>query len=338
MFRTHRRLSLTAASLLLVALVGCSSPSPDVGSAGDAGSAPGDGFPVTVEHKLGEATVNAAPERVASVGIGDTDVLLALGIQPVLAAVWPGSTTTGVGEWAEPLLTGEAPTPLLNGTTEFSVEAVAASDPDLIVAVNNAIDETRYAQLSSIAPTVLHAGDETDWVLPWQSLTTRVGTAVGKEDEAEQLVSDTEALMTKTAEENRDLAGKTAALLVVFDDGQVSVFSEKAARGQILASLGLVLPDELKSDDNALRLDISPENLSVLDSVDILVIDNFEKDRARLVSMPTFNNLDVVKNGNVVALDAVTSDAVSMPNPVTIPFVLDRLVEEIRKTPAGSAG
>lgn len=338
MSQARRRFSLAAASLLLVALVGCSGSSPEANSAEDADSASGDGFPITVAHKLGETTIDSAPERVASVGIGDTDVLLALGVQPVLAAVWPGSTDTGVGEWAEPLVKGEAPTPLLNGTTEFSVEAVAASDPDLILAVNNAVDDSRYTQLSSIAPTVLHAKDETDWVLPWQSLTTRVGTAVGKEDEAERLVSDTEALMKQTAEENKDLAGKTAALVVVFDDGQVSVFSDKAARGQILASLGLVLPDELKSDDNALRLDISPENLSVLDSVDFLVIDNFETDRARLESIPNFNNLDVVKSGNIVALDEVTSDAVSMPNPVTIPFVLDRLVEDIRKTPAGSVG
>lgn len=329
----HQLAALTFV-VALAALTGCTSDGGD-GAADGAGAADGR-FPVSVEHVLGTTTVEQAPARVASVGIGDTDVLLALGIQPVLASVWNGSTDTGVGEWAMPLVTGEAPTPLPDGTTEFSMEQVAASEPDVIVSVNNAIDAQRYEQLSSIAPTVLHGAEHTDWVLPWQHLTTQVGAAVGMSDEADALVSDTEEFMASTAQENADLAGLTAALVVVWDDDTVSVFSNEAARGQLLDALGLELPDNLRSPDNALRLDLTAENLSELNSLDLLVVDNYEEHRAQLEAIPTYNTLDVVREGNVIGLDAVTSDAVSMPNPVTIPFVMDRLVEQIREVPAGA--
>ncbi|WP_181158575.1 iron-siderophore ABC transporter substrate-binding protein [Leucobacter massiliensis] len=320
--------------MALIALSSCATGAATDTAAQSAASH--EGFPVTIEHKLGETTISEPPTRVASVGIGDTDILLALGVQPVLAPVWNGSTDTGVGEWAMPLVTGDAPTPLESGTSEFSIEKVAASDPDVIVAVNNAIDETRYQQLSSIAPTVLHSADETDWVLPWQSLTRQVGTAVGKATEAEKLVAETEALMKSTAEKNSDLAGLKAALVVVWDDDTVSVFSNEAARGQLVDSLGFEFPENLRSADNALRFDLSAENLSELNSLDVLFVDNWDKRRAQLENMPTFHNLDVVREGNVIGLDAVTSDAVSMPNPVTIPYVLDRFVSQIRETPAGT--
>lgn len=330
----RRRFTMVTAAIAMAVLTGCSTSASPGGGTTTVGSS--EGFPVTIKHKLGEATIPQAPTRVASVGIGDTDVLLALGVQPVVAAVWNGSTDTGVGEWAMPLVTGEAPTPLENGTTEFSIEKVAASKPDVIVAVNNAIDAPRYERLSSIAPTVLHDADQTDWVLPWQYLTTQVGKAVGKQQEAEQLVKDTEAQMETTAATNSDLAGLKAALVVVRDDGTVSVFSNEAARGQLLDAIGLELPDSLKSKDNALRLDLSPETLTELNVLDILVVDNYDERRAQLEGIPTYKKLKVVQSGNVVGLDAVTSDAVSMPNPVTIPFVLERLVKQIRKVPAGA--
>jgi ABC-type Fe3+-hydroxamate transport system substrate-binding protein len=97
--RSRRRGRLGAAALALAVVVAaCSSGDDDTAddTAGDAGSSDGTAdsaaFPVTIEHKYGETTIEAAPERVVSVGFADQDPLLALGIVPV--AIRAGTATS----------------------------------------------------------------------------------------------------------------------------------------------------------------------------------------------------------------------------------------------------
>ena len=63
-------------------------------------------FPVTIDHKFGSTTIEQAPSRIAAVGIGDADVLLSLGLTPVLVPVWKGSTDDGIGVWADSAVQG----------------------------------------------------------------------------------------------------------------------------------------------------------------------------------------------------------------------------------------
>ncbi|WP_235174688.1 ABC transporter substrate-binding protein [Tomitella biformata] len=170
-----------------------------------------------------------------------------------MVPVWTGSTDTGIGVWAESSLTGDRPTALANGTTDFSLESVAAADPDVIIAVDNAIDENHYEQLSGIAPTVLHAADQTDWVLPWQDVTTRVGAAVGLPEKAAKLVADTEAGVTRARADNPQFEGKSAVLITVRPDGSLRAFSPDAARFQLLTQLGFVPPAQLRTTSRTAR-------------------------------------------------------------------------------------
>jgi iron complex transport system substrate-binding protein len=54
-------------------------------------------------------------------------------------------------------------------------------------------------------------------------------------------------------------------------------------------------------------------------------------------SQPTFTGLDVVESGGLISLDPIVSDAVSAPNPLTIPFVLEDFVAKINQAIAASA-
>lgn len=94
-------------------------------------------------------------------------------------------------------MSGNEPVALANATTEFDIETIAAAQPDLIIAFNNAIDSDVYAQLSAIAPTALHDADQTDWVLPWQEVTTRIGSSVGLPTADEQEVARVEELVSR---------------------------------------------------------------------------------------------------------------------------------------------
>ncbi|MDV7353413.1 ABC transporter substrate-binding protein [Rhodococcus sp. NPDC019627] len=331
-------LSLTFATVAGLAVSACGSDSdssPAAAGENASGAEPG-AFPVTIDHVHGSTTLTQAPTRVAAVGIGDADVLLSLGVIPVLVPVWKGSVDDGIGQWADASLGGADPIALANATSSFDVETIAASTPDLIVAVNNAINESTYQQLSAIAPTVLHAADQTDWVLPWQEVTQRIGAAVGLPERAAEQVREVEEAVVRARTANPHFAGKSAVLVTVRGDGSLRAFSPSAARSQLLTQLGFVLPAALSTRfDNALYFDVSPENLDLLDG-DVLLVDNYDAARERLTSLPAFTNLEVVRSGGLVGLDPVVSDAVSMPNPLTIPFVLDQFVDRINRTPVGA--
>ncbi|MDJ0005713.1 ABC transporter substrate-binding protein [Rhodococcus fascians] len=328
-------LSMTFVSVTGLVVAGCANGSAERsdGSSSTANVESG-AFPVTIEHKLGSTTIDSAPTRIAAVGIGDSDVLLSLGLTPVLVPVWKGSTDDGIGIWAEPTVKGDEPVALANATTDFDVETIAAAAPDLIIAVNNAIDENVYSQLSAIAPTVLHAAGQTDWVLPWQEVTTRIGRAVGLPSAAQAEVDRVEALVTQARTDNPQFVGKTAALVIRWSDGKLRAFSPDSARAQLLTALGFEAPAALASQfEGKLNTELSAESYSLLDC-DYLFFDNYELHRESMESQETFTNLGVVRNGGLIALDPIVSDAVSMPNPLTIPFVLSAFIDDIKAVDA----
>jgi iron complex transport system substrate-binding protein len=312
---------------------GCAASTPDTTENAPTASAEPGALPVTLDHAYGSTTVSAPPSRVAVVGLGDADVLLALGLIPVLVPVWNGSTADGVGTWARPHLGGAVPVPLANATTDFDLEPIAAASPDLIVAVNNAIEEDVYRRLSAIAPTVLHAPGQTDWALPWKDVTTRIGAAVGLPGRAAAEVREVEELFARTRAENLRFAERTAALVRVLDGGVLRVFSPGSGRGQLLAEMGFQPVAGVRDAfGDGFYVDVSPENTAQVDG-DLLVVDNYEAAKARLDALPTFAALPVVREGRMIGLDPVASDAVSMPNSLTIPFVIDELLGRIRQLP-----
>lgn len=328
-------LSMTFVSVAGLVVAGCTNGSTAPVETSDVDSHAEDGaFPVTIEHKFGSTTIDAPPARIAAVGIGDSDVLLSLGLTPVLVPVWKGSTDDGIGIWAEPTVKGDDPVALANATTGFDVETIAAASPDLIIAVNNAIDENVYAQLSAIAPTVLHAADQTDWVLPWQEVTTRIGRSVGLPSAARAEVDRVEALVSQARIDNPQFVGKTAALVIRWSDGNLRAFSPNSARAQLLTALGFEPPAALASRfEGKLNTELSAESYSLLEC-DYLFFDNYELARGSMESQETFTNLGVVRSGGLIALDPIVSDAVSMPNPLTIPFVLSAFIDDIKAVDA----
>jgi iron complex transport system substrate-binding protein len=328
--RTALKLGFAAVAGLAA---GCAGSAPDATSGAPAAAAEPGALPVTLEHPHGSTTVSSPPSRVAVVGLGDADVLIALGVIPVLVPVWNGAVDDGVGTWARPHLGGAAPVPLANATTDFDLEPIAAATPDLIVAVNNAIEEDTYRRLGAIAPTVLHAPGQTDWALPWKDVTTRIGAAVGLPGRAAAEVREVEGLFARTRAGNPHFAQRTAALVRVLDGGILRVFSPTSGRGQLLTEMGFrPVAGVRDAFGDRFYVDLSQENTGQVDG-DLLVVDNYESAKARLDAMPTFGGLPVVREGRVIGLDPVASDAVSMPNPLTIPFVIEELLARIRQVP-----
>ncbi len=161
MSHASRIVVLASAAALAVGLTACSSDDGTTSEASsDSASSSADWTPVTIEHALGTTTIESKPERVATVNWANQEVPLALGIVPVgmAAANFGDDDGDGILPWVDAKLEelgGEQPV-LFDETDGVDFEAVADTDPDVILAAYSGLTQETYDQLSEIAPVVAY--------------------------------------------------------------------------------------------------------------------------------------------------------------------------------------
>ena len=325
---------LVALVLALTAACGSEGDDPSTEGAGgetsDGGGSPegdGNGFPVEVEHTYGTTTIEAAPERIVTVGLTDQDTVLALGTVPVGITQWFDTHEHGVGPWAEDLLDGETPE-VLDGDA-VNAERIAALQPDLILAVYSALTEQEYDTLSQIAPTVAQPGDFVDYGVPWQDQTRIIGRALGQADAADALVVDVEDRVAAVRAEHPEFEGASGVVAAPYQ-GTVSVYSPQDPRGRFLADLGFALPAELEElAGDHFAAELSTENVDLLD-VDALVwiLNDVQADLDRLHAEGVYGGLAVVSEGREVGVSNFEplGEATSFQTVLSLPMLLDGLV------------
>lgn len=266
-------------------------------------------------------------ERIASVGLGDSDTLLALGIQPVLLAPWGAEgdvADSGVGPWAEDMLKGEKPAKVFNTASGFTsevLEKISAADPDKIIAVNQAVDAQAKKSLEDIAPTTVKPEGAKDWQIPWQDQVEQIADAVDKESEGDKLIKDTQKSFDDFVAEHPELKGKKAAIVMPYQ-GKIGLYTSGDGRGQFIKNLGFEIPADLEGNKGEFYRDIAPENYDQLNAVDYLFVLDYKGAADALRKDPTFSALDVVRENKVRWLSEDVGNAMSMPNPVTIPWAV----------------
>lgn len=285
-------------------------------------------FPVTIDHKFGETTIDAEPERVVSVGFNEHDFLLAIGVTPVGLRDWYGEQPNGVWPWAQDEL-GDA-TPDVIAADAINFEQIAALDPDLIVGVWSGMTAEDYELLAAIAPTVAQPDTYDDYGTPWQEQTMILGRATGRTVEARAVVDDLDNRFATIRQEHPEWAGQEASVAFVTETGP-GAYTSQDTRSRIMIDLGFEIPEVNDSiDDGSFFLEISPEDLSPLD-VDVLiwVAGSQEGLDAIVTELPTRANLDVANEGREVFASIELGGAFSHGSPLSIDFALDALVPEI---------
>ncbi len=275
-------------------------------------------YPVTIDHRFGSTTFEAAPEHIVSLDPQWTDVLLALNA-PLDGYVALPFLDTGYFPWQEGLLDGVEPIPAID---TIPYEVVAALHPDLIVITYFAVDQATYDQLSQIAPTIATLSDaEVD---QWQDMAVAAGQILDQPDEAQALIDDSEQLSADVLAELPGLEGKTYALAnYVAGDAIYIVADPNDGAATFFRSIGLEIDPELVAAAGGAsgRMQISTEEIGMLDSDLLILLTN----GADPNEIPGYAALPAVQSGAVSILDAATVSGLNTPSPLSIPYALDAI-------------
>ncbi|MEQ8834483.1 MAG: iron-siderophore ABC transporter substrate-binding protein [Miltoncostaeaceae bacterium] len=323
--------ALVAALAVGTLLAGCGGDDEGAGTATGAATGSTAG-PVTIAHAFGETVIEGEPERVVAWGWASADAAIALGVTPVAIPFQSyGGDEEGVLPWIREALTSSGdpmPAVLPDSGEEPPYEEIAAAEPDLILAPYSGVTREQYDLLSEIAPTVAYP--EEAWATPWRETIRIVGTALGREADAEALLADIDARLAAQAAEHPELEGKSVAM--VWDSaGTFYVYRPADARVEATEALGLVSDpsvEELANGDSTFFYTLSQEEVDGIES-DILVsfADSEELSR-EFLSSAHGRTMDQVRRGavaEVVGTEFIA--AVSPPTALSLTWGLDEYVE-----------
>ncbi len=332
-----RRFTAAAAlvSAIALALTACNAADSQTPDSADPNNANGTQvFPVTVEHALGTTTIEQAPERVATVAWANHEVPLALGVVPVgmARANFGGAEETGMLPWVEERLEElEAETPVLFDETDgIDFEAVADTEPDVILAAYSGLSEEDYTLLSEIAPVIAYP--EATWSTSWRDVITYNASGLGMAEEGEQLVSDLEAEIEDTMAGHPDLVGTTTMFITHVDTTDLSTvnfYTSNDTRAAFFDDLGLSTPAAVAEASEAgdFAGSISAEQVDAFDDVELIVTYGDQQLVDTLKADPLLSQMPAVANESVVFLDGTGPlGTASNPTPLAIPWVLEDYV------------
>lgn len=341
MFRKTRRLGALAAlgAAGALALAGCASGAPSPASTDD--SAPAGAFPVTLSTMYGETTIESPPERIATYGWGATDAALALGVVPVaITEDTFGAPETGIAPWVQEALDdlgGE--TPVLLDSVELSVEALLATDPDVLIAPYSGLTQDQYDAITGAGVPVV-APAEAIWATPWRDVITETGAALGLDEEAAALVAELDGQISEAAAAHPEFEGTTVAFLSP-DVDTMYLYLPADARVEVLEDLGFVTPASVTATDDGTSTFYSTISLENLDTIDAEVIVTQFADQAGLEEFLASERgqlVPAVKKGAVAAAVGVEEQDSMSPTALTLPWSLPSLVDKLAAATAVAKG
>ena len=288
---TRRALAGAAASVAVLSLAACASSgtaAPSSAPATPTSSAAAAQFPVTVHAANGNITIARRPTAIVSLSATATEMLFAIGAGPQVKAVDRDSDYPP-----------NVPRSTLN-SLELNVEAVAAYQPDLVVAAG--LSKAQSQQLARLSVHVLDEPAATDVSQSYQQL-TQLGAATGHPDGAAAVVARMKQQIAAIA---RSMPKRSATYYYELDQTYYSVTSATFI-GRALRLLGLAsIADSAKgAAASGGYPQLSAEFILNADPGYVFLADTrcCKQSLATLARRPGWSTLSAVRNGRVVALD-----------------------------------
>jgi len=331
------RLNRTAAATAMLAiaaitLVGCANAAADSTDDTAGGSSSGDGFPVTIEHAYGETVIESQPERVATVAWSNQEVPIALGVVPVGMAevTWGDDDADGVLPWVEDELEElGAETPVLFDETDgIDFEAVADTQPDVILAAYSGLTQEEYDTLSKIAPVVAYP--EVAWGTSYEDMIRLNSQALGLAEEGDALIEELHGEVDAALANHPELADASVLFSYIdpSDFSQIGFYTSLDTRPGFLESLGLPVPAIVAEESDGVQFytSVSAEQADRFADVDVFVTygDASGSIIAQLQADPLLSQIPAIAEGRIAILEESTPLAASAnPSPLSIGWGID---------------
>lgn len=300
--------------------------------AGNAGTPDTGSFPVTIEHAFGSTTIESDPQRVATVGWTDQDVVVALGETPIGATkiTW-GGNAAGSTDYFDAALgeVGAAPGDVTryDDSDGIPIDEIAALDPDLILGTNSGMTQEEYDSLSKLAPVVAYP--ELAWGTPWEDSLALVGDAIGRPDQAAATLTQTDTAIDGAVAEYPDLAGTSVAwaFFTPTDLSTVGIYTSHDLRPQMLRRFGMVdaeVVTRLTEGNKSFSGNLSAEQADTLDAEVLVFYVTDPAEEQALLADPLLSTIPALKSGAYVAsADNAMALPLSSPSPLSIPVALE---------------
>ena len=310
-------------------------------ASGSAMADEGTTYPIVIKHALGTTVIPKKPERVATVAWANHEVPLALGVVPVgfAAANFGDDDGDGLLPWvADRLNELHAEKPVLFDEGDgIDFEAVAATQPDVILAAYSGLSQADYDTLSQIAPVIAYP--QAPWATDWRETIRLDSAGLGMAAEGEALIRKIEAEIAETVAGHPELHGKTAMFITHLNATDLSVvnfYTTNDTRVKFFADLGLTSPKSVvaASLPGKFSGSISAERVDDFDDVDILVTYGDRKLLDALAANPLTARMPAVARGALVTLGRNPVGTAANPTPLSISWVLKDYVALL----AGAAG
>lgn len=187
---------------------------------------------VTIEHELGETTLEKNPEHVVVFDFGTLDTLDSLGVEVT------GLPQMNIPSYLSKFESSDYKN--AGGLKEPDFEAIYDMDPDLIIISGRQAD--LYEDFKDIAPTIYVELDAENYMESFKGNVEMIGKIFDKEKEAEKQLLDVEENMKALQEKTADIDGK--GLITLSNGGKVSAYGPGSRFGIIHDVFGVPAVDE----------------------------------------------------------------------------------------------
>lgn len=254
-------------------------------------------YPLTLTTWAGETVLEERPERIAVLGFStNSDMLEVLDVVPVYAQTEDGDWEWRSAQWLDSIEFIDTAT----RRDPINFEAVMATDPDLIIALNFVWDQADFDRLADIAPVLENAEQVVGDQISWQDSQRLVGQTLDLADAAEDVIDTAEQHIADVAADNPDFAGRTLTIATEYTTGiEYYTVAGGTAEGA-LGDLGFA-PNPLAADfvdDPA----VSDENLIALDADALVVIYMDAATQESREASPLFQAIPAVAQGRYVGV------------------------------------
>jgi len=316
----------TAALLLSAVLVtsACSSSAPATtpSSTGNEAAAPADTAAAerTIKDSMGhEVKIPANPQRIIASYLEDP--LVALGVTPV--AQW----SIGKGDVQDYLQDKLKGVPAIS--SELPYEAVINFTPDLLLMDSaEMVAGEKYNQYAQIAPTYVVGNAQNN---DWREELKSVGNALGKSDQAEQVLADYETKAKNAKQQLQQAVGTKSAAAIWISGKSIFIVNQNLSSGDVMyKDLGMSVPEVVKKASASSKANwssLSQESLSELDADYLFVIIKDGESPENHISPEVWNSIPAVKAGHAYTMSLDSSWLYT--GPIANSMIIDDIMKNV---------